>query len=81
MLSLVHTEHRDQLLTDRQRESLTVAHEHGCFDVPRGATPAQGADALTGVFDALGADPSSASETIRRATNRVIEEFILSRNQ
>ena len=74
MLSLVHTEHRDQLLTDRQRESLTVAHEHGYFDVPRDATLAE-------VADALGLDPSSGSETIRRATNHVIEEFMLSRNQ
>lgn len=74
MRSLVHTEDRDQLLTDRQRESLTVAHKHGYFDVPRDAT-------LAGVADALGVDPSSGSATIRRATNHVIGEFMVSRNR
>lgn len=74
LLSLVHTDDRDQLLTDRQRECLTVAHNHGYFDVPRDATLAE-------VADTLGVDPSSASETIRRATNRIIEEFVMSRNR
>lgn len=74
MRSLVHTEDRDRLLTDRQRESLTVTHKHGYFDVPRDATLAE-------VADALGVDPSSGSETIRRATNHVGEEFIVSRNR
>ena len=74
LLSLVHTENRDQLLTDRQRESLIAAHNHGYFDVPRESTLAE-------VADTLDVDPSSASETIRRATHRVIEEFILSHNR
>ena len=73
MRSLVHTEHRDQLLTDRQRESLTVAHKHGYFDVPRDAT-------LAGVADALGVDPSRGSTTIRRAPNPVTGAFIMRRD-
>jgi predicted DNA binding protein len=74
LLSLVHTDDRDQLLTDRQRECLTVAHNHGYFDVPRDAT-------LAAVADTLGVDPSSASETIRRATRRVIADFVLTDNR
>lgn len=74
LLSLVHTENRDQLLTDRQREYLTVAHNHGYFDVPRESTLAE-------VADTLDVDPSSASETIRRATHRVIEDFVLTHNR
>ena len=41
LLSLVHTEDRDQLLTDRQREYLTAAYDHGRFDVPRESTLAE----------------------------------------
>jgi predicted DNA binding protein len=70
LLSLVHTADRDQLLTDRQRNYLLVAHNHGYFDVPRDATLAE-------VADALGVDPSSASETIRRATDRVVADFLM----
>jgi predicted DNA binding protein len=69
LLSLVHTDDRDPLLTGRPREHLAVAHNHGFFDVPRESTLAEMADTLD-------VDPSSASETIRRAVNRVIEDFI-----
>ena len=70
LLSLVHTDDRDQLLTDRQRNYLLVAHNHGYFDVPRDATLAE-------VADTLNVDPSSASETIRRATDRVVADFLM----
>lgn len=74
LLSLVHTDDRDQLLTDRQREYLIAAHNHGYFDVPRDSTLAE-------VADTLGVDPSSASETIRRAASRVIADFLMTRNR
>ena len=74
LLSLVHTDDSDQLLTDRQREYLIAAHNHGYFDVPRDAT-------LGEVADTLDVDPSSASETIRRAANRVITDFLMTRNR
>jgi predicted DNA binding protein len=72
LLSLVHTDERDTLLTDRQRECLTVAHREGYFEVPRECT-------LAAVAEELGVDTSSASETIRRATARVIDRFLLDR--
>lgn len=74
LLSLVHTEDRDQLLTDRQREYLAVAHANGYFEVPRESTLAE-------VAETLDVDPSSASETIRRAANRVVEEFLMTRSR
>ena len=70
LLSLVHTDERDAVLTDRQRECLTVAHRQGYFTVPRESTLAE-------VADELGVDTSTASETIRRATARVVERFLL----
>jgi predicted DNA binding protein len=68
LLSLVHTDDRNQLLTDRQRNYVLVTHNHGYFDVPRDATLAE-------VAATLGVDPSSASETIRRATDHVVSDF------
>lgn len=59
LLTLVHTDEQDALLTDRQRECLTVAHRRGYFDVPRECTLAE-------LGDGLGVDKSTASETIRR---------------
>ncbi|MFC6976028.1 helix-turn-helix domain-containing protein [Halomicroarcula sp. GCM10025709] len=70
LLSLVHTTDRETLLTDRQRECLTVAHRQGYFDVPRACTLAE-------VADTLGVDTSTASETIRRAVDRVVGRFLL----
>jgi len=73
LLSVVHTDEDRSLLTERQREGLTVALRRGYFEVPRECTLAElAAD--------LGVDKSSASETIRRGTARVLEEFLLSRN-
>ncbi len=72
LLSLVHTDEEESLLTDRQREVLAVAHRRGYFDVPRECTLAE-------LADALGVDTSSASETIRRGTGRVVEQFLVGR--
>ncbi len=70
LLTLVHTDDEEQLLTDRQRKYVTVAYRRGYFDVPREST-------LADVADALDVDKSSASETIRRGTSRIIGQFIL----
>ena len=71
LLSLVHTDEQDSLLTDRQREYVTAAYRHGYFEVPRECTLAE-------LADALGVDKSSASETIRRGAMRIIGQFIVS---
>lgn len=71
LLSVVHTDSDDQLLTDRQRECLSVAQRRGYFEVPRACT-------LAAVADELGIDKSTASETIRRGTARVLTEFLTS---
>lgn len=73
LLSVVHTESEEALLTDRQRECLTVAQQRGYFAVPRDCT-------LEEVADALGVDTSTASETVRRATGRVVEQFLARRD-
>lgn len=70
LLSVVHTEDSESLLTDRQRECLTVAHQRGYFEVPRQCD-------LTELGETLGVDKSTASETIRRATDRVVAQFLL----
>ncbi|MFB6233155.1 MAG: helix-turn-helix domain-containing protein [Haloarculaceae archaeon] len=72
LLSLVHTDQRDGLLTARQRECLTVAQRRGYFEVPRECT-------LADLAETLGVDKSTASETIRRATGRVVEQFLVDR--
>jgi predicted DNA binding protein len=74
LLSLVHTDERDTLLTDRQRECLAVAHRRGYFTVPRECT-------LADVADELGVDTSTASETIRRATARIVDAFLVERGR
>lgn len=73
LLTLVHTNEQDSLLTDRQWEYVTVAYRRGYFDVPRECTLAE-------LADALGVDKSSASETIRRGARRIIEQFMISRD-
>lgn len=72
LLTLVHTDDRDDLLTDRQRECLIAAQREGYFAVPRECT-------LADLADTLGVDKSTASETIRRGTSRVISQFFLDR--
>ncbi|WP_201289613.1 helix-turn-helix domain-containing protein [Halobaculum saliterrae] len=72
LLTLVHTDEQDSLLTDRQWEYVTVAYRRGYFEVPRECTLAE-------LADAFGVDKSSASETIRRGAGRIIGQFIVSR--
>lgn len=72
LLTLVHTDERDILLTERQRECLTVARRRGYFDVPRACT-------LAALADELGVDESTASETIRCTVGRVVGRFLLGR--
>jgi predicted DNA binding protein len=68
--------HRDAAgagpLTDRQLECLTVAWRQGYFEVPRDCSLAE-------VADALEVDPSTASETIRRGTARLLGRFLSER--
>ncbi len=71
LLTLVHTDEEDALLTDRQREYLTVAYRRGYFEVPRECTLAE-------LAATLGVDKSSASGTIRRGAGRIIGQFIVS---
>lgn len=52
-------------LTASQWETLTVAHEMGYFEVPRGATQAQ-------LARRLDVSPSAVSQRMRRATNRLL---------
>lgn len=70
LLSVVHTDASGGLLTDRQRECLTVALREGYFEVPRRCPLAE-------VANVLGVDKSTASETIRRAVARVLAQFLL----
>ncbi|WP_230198738.1 helix-turn-helix domain-containing protein [Halopiger djelfimassiliensis] len=70
LLTVVHTDEQEALLTDRQREYVTVAHRHGYFDVPRECTLAE----LAAILEV---DKSSASETIRRGVNRLVGRFIV----
>jgi predicted DNA binding protein len=73
LLSLVHTDDGDDLLTERQRECLDAALARGYFEVPRACTLAElAAD--------LGVDKSTASETIRRGQARVLEQFLVSQD-
>jgi hypothetical protein len=69
LLSVVHANPDESLLTDRQLECLAAAHRRGYFDVPKRCT-------LADVAADLGVDKSTASETIRRATDRVVGQFL-----
>jgi predicted DNA binding protein len=72
LLTVVHTsEDGTALLTDRQRECLTVALRRGYFEIPRDCTLAE-------VAEALDIDKSTASETIRRGQARVLKQYLLS---
>lgn len=70
LLSVVHTEDEDPILTARQRECMTVALRRGYFEVPRDCTLAE-------VAAGLDIDKSTASETIRRGTARVLQQFLV----
>jgi hypothetical protein len=70
LLTVVHADSDDDLLTPRQREALTTGVRMGYFEVPRDCTLAE-------VAAELGVDTSTASETIRRGQARVVEWFLL----
>jgi len=69
LLSVVHTDEHGSLLTDSQREAVATAQRMGYFEVPRECS-------LADVADAIGVDASTASETIRRGTARVVDQFL-----
>jgi len=71
LLSVVEGRNPETLLTERQRECLTVAFREGYFEVPRECT-------LEDVANAIGVDKSTVSETIRRGSARVLEWFLMS---
>jgi len=56
-------------LTDPQREALRIAYERGYFDVPRRAS-------LEAVATELDVSASSASERLRRAQTKLVEETV-----
>lgn len=70
LISVVSTADDDSLVTDRQRECLAAALRRGYFDVPRGCT-------LADLADSLDVDKSTASETIRRGTGRIVSQFLV----
>lgn len=58
-----------RVLTPRQREFLLAAVEHGYYRVPRGIT-------LTDLAAEMGVGKASASDTLARAEERVVEWFL-----
>lgn len=70
LLSVVEDPDSESLLTTRQREVLTVALREGYFEVPRDCR-------LADVADAVGVDTSTASETLRRGSGRILEWFLV----
>lgn len=73
LLSVVEGRDPEDLLTERQRECLTIALRQGYFEVPRGCTLAE-------VADQMGVDKSTASETVRRGSARALEWFLVGDN-
>ena len=70
LLAVVATDDGSPLLTERQRECLRAALRMGYFEVPRSCT-------LEALAESLGVDKSTASETIRRGTGRVVNQFLV----
>ena len=58
-----------QLLSARQRELVVEAVERGYYDTPRGCT-------LTELADAAGIAKSTCSETLHRAEETIVKEFV-----
>ncbi|RXK46889.1 helix-turn-helix domain-containing protein [Halorientalis pallida] len=73
LLTVVHTEDDGDLLTERQQEFLRGAQRLGYFEVPRECTLAE-------LATELGVDKSTASETIRRGTARVVAQYLFGRD-
>jgi len=59
----------DQLLTENQREIVTEAVEAGYYDTPRDCS-------LTELADRLGIAKSTCSETLHRAEEQIIKQFL-----
>lgn len=59
----------EQLLTDRQLRLVQAAVEHGYYDTPRRCS-------LTGLADDLGLAKSTCSETLHRAEEKMIKQFL-----
>ncbi|WP_232701768.1 helix-turn-helix domain-containing protein [Halobacterium wangiae] len=72
LLTVVQVEEGDALLTERQRECVAAALREGYFEVPRDCTLAE-------LADSLDVDKSTASETVRRGTARIVEQFLVGR--
>lgn len=58
-------------LTEKQREALLLAIQHGYFEVPRGIT-------LTEIADELGITQQAASQRVRRGADKVLGGALLS---
>lgn len=69
LLSKVDKKRSDRLLTRRQEELLAVGLREGYFEVPRGCT-------LADLADAVGVDKSTASGIVRRAQARLIAWYL-----
>ncbi|MFB6142224.1 MAG: helix-turn-helix domain-containing protein [Halorientalis sp.] len=59
----------DDLLTERQRDIVLAAVEQGYYDTPRTCS-------LTELADHLGMAKSTASETLHRAEEAIVKEFV-----
>lgn len=68
-LSVLRSGGREELLTARQRECLTHALRNGYYEIPRSKT-------LTALAADLDIDPSTYSETLRRAEHRILRWFV-----
>ncbi|MDS0260905.1 helix-turn-helix domain-containing protein [Haloarcula sp. S1CR25-12] len=73
VVSVVSARESASVLTDRQRECLSVALREGYFSVPRECT-------LADVAAIIGVDKSTASKTIRRGSERILEWFLVGQN-
>lgn len=69
LLSVVHTDESEDLLTDRQREVLTTALREGYYNIPRGCT-------LSELASTLDADKSTLSRTLRRGQAQVLQWYL-----
>ncbi|WP_227355934.1 helix-turn-helix domain-containing protein [Haladaptatus salinisoli] len=74
VLSITASETPSDPLTDRQREVLTAAVEHGYYETPRECS-------LTELADILDVTKGSLSRVLHRAEGHVIIAFVAPRNQ
>lgn len=69
LLSVVHTDEDEDILTGRQREFLDAALREGYFDVPRECT-------LDDLAATLDADKSTLSRTLRRGQSQILGWYL-----